>query len=243
MKRSLLSALIAGACMILISLPGEALAEQTPVITVSASGSAASVPDLANVTLGAQSQAATARAALEANNKVMSDVLAALKGFGIADKDMQTTDLNVAPQFFYPQNDGSGIPEAPSIVGYTVTNQVSVRVREIDRLGEILDAAVSLGVNAGGNIVFETENTDKALELARVQAVANAFAKAETLAEAAGVKLGKVLDISEVAGSAQRDWRRSGVAEARVAASAVPVTGGEISHMVDVQIRWSLLQD
>jgi len=243
MKRSLLSALFAGACTILISLPGPALANEKPVITVSASGSATSVPDLANVTLGAQSQAPTARAALDANNKVMSDVLAALKGFGIAEKDMQTSDLNVSPQFFYPQNNGSGAPEAPRIVGYVVTNQVSVRVREIDRLGEILDAAVSLGVNAGGNIVFETENTEKALELARVQAVANAFAKAETLAEAAGVKLGKILEIREGVGNAQPEWRRSGATAARVAASAVPVTGGEISHGVDVQIRWSILQN
>lgn len=243
MKRRLLSALFACAGMILTLMPGLALAEQGSVITVSASGRATSVPDLANVTLGVQSQAATARAALDANNKVMSDVLAALKGFGVAGKDMQTSDLNVAPQFFYPQNNRSGTPEAPSIVGYAVTNQVSVRVRDLDRLGEILDAAVSLGVNAGGNIAFETENTEKALELARVQAVANAFAKAETLAEAAGVKLGKILDISEVAGNAQPDWRRTGVAEARVAASAVPVTGGEISHMVDVQIRWSIERD
>jgi len=243
MKRSLLSALIAGACMIVFSPTESALSEPAPVITVSASGSATSVPDLANVTLGAQSQAATARAALDANNKVMSDVLAALKGFGIAEKDMQTSDLNVSPQFFYPQNNGSNTPEAPRIVGYIVTNQVAVRVREIDRLGEILDAAVSLGVNAGGNIVFETENTDKALELARVQAVANAFAKAETLAEAAGVKLGKILDIREGVGNARPEWRQSGAAAARVAANAVPVTGGEIAHAVDVQIRWSLLQN
>lgn len=242
MKRCLVGALFACAGMIFIPLTGPALAEQAAAITVSASGRATSAPDLALVTLGAQSQAKTARTALDANSKVMSDLLAALKGFGIAEKDMQTSDLNVTPQFFYPQNNQSGQPEAPSIVGYAVTNQVAVRIRDIDRLGEILDASVSLGVNSGGDIRFETEDTSKALELARVQAVANAFAKAETLAEASGVELGKIIEIREGVRNAQPDWRGSGVAEARVAASVVPVTGGEISHAVNVTIRWNILQ-
>lgn len=244
MKRSLFDAVraCAGLVCVLFLMSGIAHAEQASVVTVSASGSATSIPDVAVVTLGVQSEAATARAALDANNKVMSDVLVALKGFGVAAKDMQTSDLAIAPQFHYPQNNRSGQPEAPSIIGYAVTNQLMVRVRDIARLGEILDMSVSLGVNAGGNIRFETDNTEKVLELARVQAVSNAFAKAETLAEAAGVKLGKILDISEVTGNSQPDWRRSMASEARVAASVVPVAEGEISHRVDIQIRWSIIQ-
>ena len=152
-------------------------------------------PDLALLTLSVMREAKTARAALDANNDAMAAVIAAMKSAGIKDRDLQTAGIQINPRYNYT-NKPDGSQEA-ELVAYQVTNTLSVRIRDIDKTGEILDKAVSLGVNQGGGISFTNEDPKAAVTEARKKAVADAMAKAKTLAEAAGVSIGRVLEITD----------------------------------------------
>lgn len=211
-----------------------------PVIRVSGEGQAYLAPDMAVITLGVLREADTARAALDANNKAMADVITAMKNEGIEQRDLQTSAFSIQPRYVYPKPDRNGQQEAPRITGYTATNQLTVRIRDLSRLGAILDKAISLGVNNDGNISFTNDDPSAAISSARTEAMKDARARAETLAKAAGVSLGPILEISE-------SFSRPGPApiarsmKAReFAAEAVPVATGENSYSVTVQAAWQI---
>jgi len=220
--------------------------EKEPVISVSGTGKTSVVPDMAIIKLGVQREAKTARKALNRNNEAMAVVLAELKASGIAARDLQTSGFNIQPRYHYPKQGPSGEQRPPRIVGYTVANQLSVRIRDLSKLGEILDKSVTLGVNSGGGIQFLIEDVEGALMQARKNAVASAIAKAKILSEAAGVKLGKILEIRESArGISPRPMREMAMARS-IAADAVPVpvpvAAGENSYSVSVLVRWEIMQ-
>jgi uncharacterized protein YggE len=222
--------------------PGAMAGEAVAVIAVSGNGKISLAPDMAVIALGVQREAKTAREALSQNNEAMGFVLAELKAVGIAEKDLQTSGFNIQPRYHYPKQGPTGDQRPPRIIGYLVSNQLSVRVRDLSKLGEILDKSVSLGMNSGGGIRFLNENTDDALMQARKKAVANAFAKARILSESAGVKLGKILEMREDArGISPRPMREMAMARS-MAADAVPVAAGENSYSVSVQVRWEIVQ-
>lgn len=166
----------------------------------------------------------------------MTDVTEAIKLFGIADQDLQTAGLQIMPRYDYT-NKPDGTQEA-KLVAYQVTNTLSVRVRDLVKTGEILDKAVSLGVNQGGNITFANDDPSAVITEARRKAVAEATAKANTLADAAGVKLGRVVEISDQSYSAQ-PMPIEAKAFDRVAA-AVPIQAGENSYRVQVNMIFEL---
>ena len=122
-------------------------------------------------------------------------VISAMKAVGIADRDLQTAGIQISPRYNYT-NKPDGSQEA-ELVAYQVTNTLSVRVRDLAKTGDILDKSVSLGVNQGGGISFTNDDPSAAVTEARKKAVADAIAKAKTLSEAAGVSLGRVLEISD----------------------------------------------
>ncbi len=165
--------------------------EPFPRIVVTGQGSVDIAPDMAVITLTVVREAATARAALDANSKAMADVLGAMEEQGIAQRDLQTSNFSIRPKYTYPPRNPSGPTEAPRIVGHTVSNSLTVRVRDISKVGEVLDKSVTLGVNQGGNILFTNDDPAAALDRARTAAVHEALAKATTLAQAAGVKRGQ----------------------------------------------------
>lgn len=211
-------------------------------IMVSAEGKAQLEPDMAVVTLTVSREAETARAALDAANTAMAEVLEAMRAKGIEDRDLQTSNFSIRPRYTYPEprsKDGKRVPE---LDGYTVRNSLSVRVRNMQRLGEILDKSVDLGVNEGGQLLFTNQDPSPALEQARRAAVKAALAKAETLASAAGVKTGGILEISEHS----RTPRPVAIAQADLAmarsADAVPVAGGENSYSVTVNLSIEIAQ-
>ena len=165
-----------------IALPTAAAAAETqppPRIIVTGEGEAAVPPDMALLSLSVMREAKTAREALDANNAAMAEVIAAIKLFGIADRDLQTAGIQINPRYNYT-NKPDGTQEA-ELVAYQVTNTLSVRIRDLVKTGEILDKAVSLGVNQGGNIVFANDDPSAVITEARKKAVANAMAKARTL--------------------------------------------------------------
>ena len=223
-----------------------AFAEPAPLneasISVSGEGTATLAPDMAVISLGVVREAATASEALSANNKAMRDVLDALSGQDIADRDVQTTGFTIAPQYRQSERK-NGAYEPPVIVGYQVRNGVVVRVRDLSKLGGVIDRTVKLGVNQGGDINFTNDNPDEAIETARRNAMKEAIAKARTLAEAAGVKLGRVINISE------NTMRPMPVPQMMVRASmakgadeAVPVAAGENTYSVTVNLSYGIDQ-
>jgi uncharacterized protein len=239
-KKILQSALAAMA----LSLASPALAadEPSPRIMVSGEGEATAAPDMAVISLTVLREADTARAALNDNNKAMAEVLAAMKAAGIADKDLQTAGFSIQPRYVYPDQSKSE-PEQPKIAGYSVINTLSLRVRDLAKLGEIVDQAVTLGVNQGGDITFVKDDTSGLLEEARKKAMENAIAKAKTLTTAAGVTTGRILEISEQSFQPQpMPIMRAEMAMAKGASDAVPVAAGENAYRVNVNVTFEIKQ-
>jgi hypothetical protein len=210
--------------------------DRAPRIIVSGEGEAAIAPDMALLSLSVMREAKTARAALDANNDAMAAVIAAMKAFGIAERDLQTAGIQINPRYNYTNKPDGG--QDAELVAYQVTNTLSVRVRDIDKTGEVLDKAVSLGVNQGGGISFTNENPAAAITEARKKAVADAIAKAKTLAEAAGVSVGRVLEITDQTFAPSPMPISAKTFDA--ARAAVPVQGGENSYNVQVNVTFEL---
>lgn len=212
------------------------------VISVSGEGVAAAAPDMAVISLSVLREAETARAALDANNAAMTEVLAAMRAEGIAERDLQTGAFSIQPRWLYPEiRDGQSEP--PKITGYSVTNTLSVRIRDLAKLGGLLDRSVSLGVNQGGDVLLTNDNQDKIRDAARVDAIAKARAKALQMAEALGVGLGRITQVSENSYSAPPlPMLRAEMAMAAKSDSSVPVAAGENEYRVTVNVTWEITQ-
>ncbi len=215
------------------------LPEQKPRISVTGEGEESMRPDMALLSFSVMRQAETAREALTANNEAMAQVIAALKADGVEDRDLQTAGIQINPRYEYPTSpDGR---QRQVLTGYEVSNTLTVRVRDVQKTGAILDKVVSLGVNQGGGISFTNTDPAAAIESARREAVADAIAKARTLAQAAGVELGPILEISEVASRPQPMPYMAAKMRAE-AADAVPVEAGENSYRVEVTMSFGIMQ-
>jgi uncharacterized protein YggE len=175
----------------LARLPANAAERIDKLMTVTGEGTIAAVPDSAVIRLGVSSQGKTARAASDANAKEMTVVLAAIKESGVADRDIQTTSLSLQPQYD-PNKAG-----APRLIGFQATNQVTIKIRDIGQLPAVLDRAIAAGANEMSGIEFVVSEQAKLLDKARIEAIADARRKAELYASAAGMKVGRVMAISE----------------------------------------------
>jgi uncharacterized protein YggE len=213
-------------------LGAPALAEETPVATISVTGEASvSVPpDLAQIDAGVSTEAKTAREAAEANNAAMGKVLLALKGAGIKEKDFQTSRLSLQPQ--YAQNRGG--PNA--ITGYRASNHVTVKLRDVAKVASMIDLVTAAGANELGGINFMVSSASKLLDDAREQAIADARRKAEIYARAAGVTLGSPVSISEDNAPGSPQFRRM----AAGAAASTPIAPGEETLHVTVSVSWTI---
>ena len=216
-----------------------ATSDQIPSISIEGKGEAVAAPDTAAVTAGVTTEGATAREALAANSKAMAQLISTLKAAKIDAKDIQTSGFSVNPQYVYPDKDASGATPPPRITGYEVQNGVSVKVRQLDDLGPILDSVVSAGGNTINGVQFSIEDPTKLLQEARKAAFADAEAKARTYADAAGIGLGSILSISE--GPSETPPRPVMFkAAAPMARSAVPVEAGQLTSDADVSVVWAL---
>jgi uncharacterized protein YggE len=224
--------------------PGAALADPRPAphITVVGEGEMAASPDMAILSLSVLREADTARAALDADNKAMADVIDAMKGAGVADRDLQTSGLAIDPRYSAAKPNGEQ-QEEPRIIGYRAVNTLTVRVRDLGKLGAIIDKSVSLGVNQGGGITFTNDDMSKPMEEARKRAMMDAIARAKTLTEAAGVKTGKIIEISE---QSYRPVPQPMAMKARSFAAApadsVPVQAGENTYHATVTVTFEINQ-
>lgn len=204
-------------------------------IAITGHGEVRGVPDMATITMGVISSADTARAALDANTKTMQDLMTLLKQSGLEDRDIATSNFSVNPRYDY----GKAGTEPPKVVGYDVSNTVTVAARKISMLGELLDKAVSAGSNQIHGIAFSFSKPDAMLDEARKLAVADARRRAEIYATATGIALGDIISISENAGF-QPPVPMFARAEKSAAAADVPIAQGEQALSIDVSIVWAI---
>jgi uncharacterized protein YggE len=220
-----------------VSLSGAAaMAAQTPddlrTLSVSGHGEAKAVPDRAVLSAGVVSDGATADAALAANRRAMNAVFAELKRDGIPDRDIQTSEFSVSPQYA----DAAKGPQR--ITGYRVSNAVNVTVDDLGRLGAAVDALVKSGANSLGDVNFSVRDPAPLMAEARAAAVKDAIARAETIATAAGVHLGPVQSISEDGAVAPRPQFRA--MAMTVAEAPTPIAAGEDTLSDDVSVTFTI---
>lgn len=207
-----------------------------PGVTVSGSGQASGTPDVVRVTVGVSVVRDTVDEALDAANASTERVLAALDDAGVAAEDRQTRDFSIFPQYGGETSDGS-----PRITGFTVSNLVEAKIRDVDRVGGILTAVA----DAGGDdtriqgVRFALEDDSEQVAAARRAAFADARARAEQYAELAGVSLGGLIGITDVSVSSPRSVDEF-AAEAAAADAAVPIEPGTQQVVVTVTVRWAL---
>jgi uncharacterized protein YggE len=198
------------------------------LVTVTGEASVSVAPDIVVIHVGVTSQGKTAREASLANGNQMTAVLAAIKDAGIAGGDVQTSRLSLQPQYD-PNKSGTA-----RLLGFQVTNQVTVNIRDIDKLPGILDRAIGAGANEVSGIEFVVSEQSKLLDQARDEAIADAYRKAGLYAHAAGVKVGHVVAITEE-GSAPLPR-----AMQALRAGAVPVAPGEQTLRAEVTVSYEL---
>jgi uncharacterized protein len=233
LNRSLPVFALAFAALLPLVAPA-AMAETAPAtITVTGEGMTEVAPDLATLSIGVTTTGPTAAEALAANSASLTAVLEKLKAAGIEDRDIQTSNLSVNPNWTGYDSSSSG----PKIADYTAMNFVTIKIRKLDGLGAVLDAAVSDGANTVNGLTFGLQDPRPAMDAAREAAVEDAAAKAALLARAAGMELGQIQSISEGGGM-------GGPApmfkQAQIEASPVPVEAGALAMAASVTVVWQL---
>jgi uncharacterized protein YggE len=211
-------------------------AEDSPAmrtLTVTGSGKAFLTPDIANISIGVHSENEDAAAAVASNNEQTQQVMAALDGFQIDPKDIQTTNFSIFPRQDY---DTEG---KPTTITFVVDNTVYVTLRDIEQVGEVLDSAVQAGANSISGIQFDVEDKNAALSEARQAAVADAQLQAEELADAAGVELGAIQSITTYSSPIPVPMPRFAV-QMESAAAEVPISPGELTLTVEVNIVYQI---
>jgi uncharacterized protein YggE len=214
-----------------------ATSAQTPTIaqiTVTGEGVVDGVPDVATLSLGVTTMGDTAVAAMAANSESLSAVMARLVAAGVAERDMQTTNLSINPNWTGYDNG-----QSQRITGYTASNQLTVRIRALDGLGAVLDAAIQDGANTLNGLTFGLSEPGRAMDAARRAAVEDARARATLLVEAAGATLGPIVSITEGGGYSQPApmFRQSADSMGEL-----PIAAGEVSTTASVTIVFEIAQ-
>lgn len=216
-----------------LPLAAPAFAQDAAIVTVTGEATVEATPDSATISLGMTTDGTTAAEAMAANSAAVQAVIDRLKLAGIEDRDLQTSNLSLNPNWV-----GYDSGQTPTISGYIASNMLSVRVRALDSLGAVLDAVITDGANTLNGLTFEVAQPRPVLDLARQQAVEDAKARATLLAEATGGKLGKVISVTENAGyGAPVPMFRSDAAQA-----SVPVAGGQVGLMASVTVTYEIIE-
>ena len=238
---ALTAALLTGAAALPASAQGFGAdtadaAFRATTLNLSAYGESKAVPDLATITLGVQTDAPTATGALSANAAQMTKVVAALKKAGIAERDIQTSNLSVNPQYVYVQN------EPPKLNGYQASNQVTIQVRDLAKLGQTVDATVNAGATNVGGISFGLSDPQAAEDKARLDAVKALQAKADLYARATGYKIVRLVSLGEGGGYTPQPPMPMMMRANMAKADSSPVSVGELNVRIDVSATYELVK-
>jgi uncharacterized protein YggE len=204
------------------------------VITVVGTGQASGTPDVATVNIGIDTQSSNVQQAVSDNRTKMNALLDALKGQGIADNDIQTSNYSVYTE---QQQNSPGKTPTASALTYRVSNQVNVTVRDVSKLGDVLDTVVSAGANNVYGVSFSVADPSSLQGDARAKAMADAKVRAESLASLAGVGLGDVVSISEVVNSVTPMYRAEAVASG---VGGTPIQPGTLDVSMSVQVSYAI---
>ena len=223
------------ACAQDANAPGYAIPGDATLLSVSAQAEARRVPDIATISAGVVTQAADANAAMQANATQMAKVMAAIKAAGIGERDVQTAGISVSPTYRYAEN------QPPTITGYQANNTVNAKIRDIGKLGKVLDALVASGANQVNGPSFEIDKPDEAYDEARIAALHKAEARAQTYAKAMGLRVRRVVSISEGGGGFRppMPMMRAMAADA-MAKAETSVSPGENTVSVNLDVVFEL---
>ena len=226
------------AAFAMTAAPATALAQAAPasdgtLLSVSSRAEARKAPDIATFSAGVVTQAADGNAALRQNAEQMNRVLAAIKAAGVADKDVQTSGISLNPQYRYEEN------QPPRITGYQASNTVNVKLREVAKMGKVLDALVASGANQVNGPSFGIDDPEPLYAQARLDALKQAQARADAYARALGLKVRRIISISEGSTGGIRPVPM--LAMAKMAdAESTPVAIGETSVSVNLDMAFEL---
>lgn len=204
------------------------------VLSVSAEGKATARPDMATVMLGVTTEGQTAQAAFQANAQRMNALIQALRRAGVAERDIQTSNISINPQYVYEER------QPPRLTGYQATNTVNAKVRNLDRLGATLDAAVNAGGNTLNGVSFSHQQPDAQLDAARTDAMREARRRAELYARAAGLSVGRIISISESGGIQPPVPMPYARMQAADAVMNTPTMPGEIDTLINLSVVFEL---
>jgi hypothetical protein len=238
MKKALLAVLLLGAA----ALPSVAAAQQSTInqtiagtrLDVNATGEVTRVPDVAIISAGVVSRSATATGALQDTADRMSRVLAALKRAGVEDRDIQTSNVSLNPEYRYVEN------QPPQLVGYTASNTVTIRFRDIRNSGKILDALVAQGANQINGPSLTVDKPEAALDEARAKAIAIGRARAELYAKSLGLRVVRVVSVNESGGNYPVPPPVPMYARAEIAQAKTSIEPGEQKLQVNLMMTFEL---
>lgn len=205
-------------------------------ITLNGRGAVDHAPDIAMISLGVQIEALTAAAAMQQQAAKMNEVFAAVKAAGIADRDMQTSNLSLNAAYDYPTNG------KPKLRGYVASNQLTIKVRKIDSLGKTLDAVVKGGGNTINGVSFSIDKPEPLQDEARVSAIQDAARKAELYAKAVGYRVKRIVTVSENEGYQAPQPVMMQMRKEMADAAPTPVAAGEVTLMASVSVTFELVK-
>lgn len=211
-----------------------AMSSDGTLLSVSARAEASRTPDVATLSTGVVTQAADANAALTANSAQMAKVVATIRAAGVAERDIQTSGISIQPQYRYAEN------QPPAITGYQASNTVNIKVRDIARLGEVLDALVASGANQVHGPSFEIDQPEAVYDEARQAALKQAQARAQMYAQSLGLRVRRIVSISEGGGfqPPAPQMMKAMAMDARM--ESAPVAPGETTLSANLDVVFEL---
>lgn len=234
-------------------VPVSPLGPNSALLSVTAEGRSYRAPDIANFSAGVVTQADTAGEAIAANSRKMNEVVAALRRAGIAERDVQTSAITLQPRYSNPDLEAQmraretrepyippPKPAGPTIIGYEARNTVQVRVRRLGEMGRIIDTLVAQGANEVNGPSFALDEPRTALDEARTEAMTDARRRAQLYAQAAGMRVVRILSITE--GGGYYPVQEMAMARSAMAppAAPTPVAPGELTLSVSISVQFEL---
>lgn len=213
---------------------GQVVLAEGTLLSVNAEGTSEARPDLATINLGVTTEGQTAAAALAENARRMTALTQALRRAGVAERDIQTSNVSVYPQQQYVEG------QQPRITGYQANNSVTAKVRNINNTGRVIDAAVAAGGNTVNGVSFSHADPDAQLDIARRDAIAEARRRAELYASALGLRVNRIVSVSEGGGYAPPVPMAVERFAAGDAAASTPISPGEVETRVSVAVTFEL---
>ena len=224
----------AAACAPVAGTPAAAPATEQQMITVTGDGQAHTAPDMATVSVGVQVVNTEISAAIDQSNQTIGKITDAIKALGVADADVHTTNFSVWPEDRYDPNSGQLLPDR----NYRVESTIEINVRAIDKVGQVLEAAIQNGANNIYGLNFQLQDTSGLASQARAAAIDDAQARAQEVASALGVSLGEVVSATEVSGGTIFPVFEGGGLGG--GGGAPPISQGEMTITVSMQVSYRI---